>query len=125
MHRCICSIVYARLISQKLGRIAKGNIHHYRNDSYTLLICTPPFSAKDTNFRILIIHTCQNEIIILLFVYQKRKHGDMAFLTSKSVSKHVLFALGVDPTAMQDAVKAGVPTSQSLASCTLCSVVRD
>ena len=26
---------------------------------------------------------------------QKRKHSEMAFLTSRSASKHVLFALGV------------------------------
>ena len=42
------------------------------------------------------IRTCKNEIIILLFVKQKRKYSEMAFLTSISVS---LFALGVDPTA--------------------------
>ena len=34
-----------------------------------------------------------------MFVQQQRKHGEMAFLTSKSASKHVLFALGVHPTA--------------------------
>ena len=31
---------------------------------------------------------------------QKREHGEVAFLTFMSASKHVLFALGVDPTAM-------------------------
>ena len=41
---------------------------------------------------------------------QKRKHGEMAFLTSSSVSKHVLFALGVDHTA-RDTVKVGVRPS--------------
>ena len=35
----------------------------------------------------------------LLFVQQKRKDSEMAFLTSRSANKHVLFALGVDPTA--------------------------
>ena len=34
-----------------------------------------------------------------MFVQQKRKHIELAFLTSKSVSKHVFFALGVNPTA--------------------------
>ena len=34
-----------------------------------------------------------------VFVQQKRKHSEMAFLTSRSASRHVLFALGVDPTA--------------------------
>ena len=42
---------------------------------------------------------------------KKRKHCAMTFLTSRSVSKHILFALGVDPTA-RDAVKAGIPTSE-------------
>ena len=49
------------------------------------------------------------KIIILLFVQQKHKHGEMAFLTSRSESKHVLFALGVVPIA-RDAVKAWVLT---------------
>ena len=35
---------------------------------------------------------------IVLFVQQKCKHSEMAFRTSRSVSKHV-FALGVDPAA--------------------------
>ena len=34
-----------------------------------------------------------------MFVQQQRKHGEMAFLTSRSASKHVLFTLGVDSTA--------------------------
>ena len=51
----------------------------------------------------------KNEIIILLFVHQKRKHGKVVFLTFRSVSKHILFALGVDPTA-RDAGEGGVPT---------------
>ena len=42
---------------------------------------------------------------------QKHKHGEMAFLTSRSMSKHVLSALGVDLTA-RDTVKAGVLTSE-------------
>ena len=37
--------------------------------------------------------------MILLFVQQKQKHGKVAFLTFRSASKHILFALGVDPTA--------------------------
>ena len=44
--------------------------------------------------------------MILLFVQQKRKHSKVVFLTSRSVSKHVLFALGVDPTA-RDAGEGG------------------
>jgi len=58
------------------------------------------------------IHTCENEIITLLFVKQKCKHCEMAFLTSRNVSEHVLLALGVDHAAM-DALKAGVLTSES------------
>ena len=41
---------------------------------------------------------------ILLFVQQKREHSEMAFLTSRSASKHILFAFGVDPTA-RDAIE--------------------
>ena len=41
-----------------------------------------------------------------MFVQQKRKHGEVAFLTFRSASKHVLFALGVDPTA-RDAGEGG------------------
>ena len=37
--------------------------------------------------------------MILLFVQQNRNHGEMAFLTSRSASRHVHFARGVDPTA--------------------------
>ena len=29
----------------------------------------------------------------------KFKHGEMAFPTSRSASKHVIFSLGIDPTA--------------------------
>ena len=47
-----------------------------------------------------------------MFVQQKHKHGEMAFLTSRRVSKHVPFALGVDPTA-RDAREGG---SSNLAS---------
>ena len=36
----------------------------------------------------------------------KHKHGEVAFLTSRGVIKHVLFALGVDPTA-RDAGEGG------------------
>ena len=41
-----------------------------------------------------------------MFVQQKHKHGEVAFLTFRSVSKDVLFVLGVDPTA-RDASKSG------------------
>jgi len=41
-----------------------------------------------------------------LFVQQTHKHGEMAFLTSRSASKHVIFALDVDPTA-RDASEGG------------------
>ena len=41
-----------------------------------------------------------------MFVQQKRKHGKVAFLTFMSASKHILFALGVDPTA-RDAGEGG------------------
>ena len=41
-----------------------------------------------------------------LFVQQKCKHGEVAFLTFRSVIKHVPFALGVDPTA-RDAGEGG------------------
>ena len=44
----------------------------------------------------------------LLFVQQIPKHCD-GVSESRSVSKHVIFALGVDRTA-GDAVKVGVPT---------------
>ena len=47
---------------------------------------------------------CTNETSIL--VHQTHKHGEMAFLTSKSASKHDIFALGVDPTA-RDVSKGG------------------
>ena len=39
-----------------------------------------------------------------MFVQQKHKHGEIPFLMSKS--KHVLFALGVNPTA-RDASEGG------------------
>ena len=61
--------------------------------------------AKDANFRTLIdSYTRKNEIIIQLFVQKKRKRGGMAFLTSRSASKHVHFALGVDPTVRDTGV---------------------
>ena len=41
-----------------------------------------------------------------MFVQQKRKHGEVVFLMFMSVSKHILFALGVDPTA-RDAGEGG------------------
>ena len=41
-----------------------------------------------------------------MFVQQKYKHCEMAFLTSRSASKHVLFALGVNLTA-RDAGEGG------------------
>ena len=70
---------------------------------YTLLIHTPPFLAKDANFRTLFHSDTKNEIINSKFVQQQRK---MVFLISSSASKHVLFALGVDPTA-RDAGEGG------------------
>ena len=49
---------------------------------------------------------------------QKRKHSEMAFLTSRSESTHVLFALCVDPTA-RDASEGGrFLTSYALRSVT-------
>ena len=51
------------------------------------------------------IRTRKNEIIFTA----KHKHCAMEFLTSRSVSIHVLFALVVDHTD-RDAVKVGVPT---------------
>ena len=57
----------------------------------------------------------KNEIIILFFVQQKCKHCAMAFLMSRSASKHALFALDVDRTA-GDAVKARVLTYSQSAS---------
>ena len=47
----------------------------------------------------------------------------MAFLTSRSASKHILFALGVDPTGPAHC-EGGVPTSESC-KLHLRSVVRD
>ena len=61
-----------------------------------------PYShMTPANFRTLICPYTK-----LLFVHQTRKHGEMAFLTSRSASKHDIFALGVDPTA-QDPGKGG------------------
>ena len=34
-----------------------------------------------------------------MFVEQKHKHCEVAFLTFRSASKYILFALGADPTA--------------------------
>ena len=42
---------------------------------------------------------------LLLFVQQRCKHSEMAFLTSRSVSKHVLLALGVNPTASDAGIR--------------------
>ena len=58
--------------------------------------------------------------MILLFIQQKSKHCEMAFLTSSSVIKHVIFALGVD-RATRNTVKAGY--RPILVSYTLWSVV--
>ena len=49
----------------------------------------------------------------------KHKHDEVAFLASRSAIKHVLFALGVDPTT-RDAGEGGGSTSYALRS-----VVRD
>ena len=48
----------------------------------------------------------------------------MVFLTSRSASKRVLFALGVDPTA-RDAGEGDLVSQTSLTSYALRSVVRD
>ena len=58
-----------------------------------------------------------------MFVQQKRKHSEMAFLTSRSASKHVTFALGVDPTA-RDTCEGGGSDLVSQATA-LRSVVQD
>jgi len=55
-----------------------------------------------------------------LFAQQKHKHDEMAFLTFRNASKHVLLALGVDGTA-RDSMKAKF-TEPSLANYTLHSV---
>ena len=75
--------------------------HKISNNLYTLLIYTPPFSGK---FRTLIYLTHNNKTIVL-FIQQKCKHDEMAFMTSRNASKHVLLALGVD-CAARDAMKA-------------------
>ena len=63
-------------------------------------------------------------MIILLFVQQKCKHSEMAFLTSRSVSKHVLFVLGVDLMARDtgegggsDLVSQATPFAVSRETC--------
>ena len=72
-----------------------------------LIICTPPLSGA--NFCTL-ISTCKNEIIIPLFVQQKRKHDEMmqvwrnGIFDVKKCNKHILLAVGVDCTA-RDTVK--------------------
>ena len=83
------------------------------NNLYTLIICTPPFSGKKkANFR-----TRKNEIFILLFVQQKCKHGEVAFLMFIS-AKHVLLLL-------VSILQPGTPVKRpSLASYALRSVVR-
>ena len=73
----------------------------HRINSYT-----PLFWQKMLIFVLKFIRTRKNEIIILLFVQQKRKQNEIAFLTSRSVSKHVPFALGVNSTA-RDAGEGG------------------
>ena len=61
-----------------------------------------PFPEKMFSYSHLFIHPK----MILLFVQQKSKHCEVAFLTSSSVIKHVIFALGVD-CATRNTVKAG------------------
>ena len=68
--------------------LEKSGYRTISNNSYTLLIRTPPFPEKDANFC-----TVHVKIIILLFVQQKCKHNEMAFLTSRNASKHVLWLL--------------------------------
>ena len=69
-----------------------------------LIIRTSPFfGKKNANFRSLIhLYTYYYSIVRTA----KCKHGEITFLTSRSVSKHVLFALGVNPTAW-DASEGG------------------
>ena len=59
-----------------------------------------------------------------MFVQQKHKHGEVAFLTFMSASKHVIFALGVDPTA-RDADEGGDSdlVSQATPFAVLCGLV--
>ena len=59
-----------------------------------------------------------------MFIQQKCKHSEVAFLTFRSASKHVLFALGVDPTA-RDAGKGGVSdlVSQAMPFTVSCGLV--
>ena len=80
----------------------------------TINLYTPLFQKKMLIFVLQFICTCKNEIITLLFVQQNHKHMAWAwhevrwpFLTSRSGSKHILFALGLILTA-RDAMKAGV-----------------
>ena len=72
-----------------------------------------PFPAKDANFVLQFIHTRKNEIIIiiLLFLQQKRKHSAMAFLTSRSASKHSFCSWC--RSYSQTRCEGGVPTSES------------
>ena len=70
---------------------------------------TPLFWQKMLISVLYFIHTRKNETIILLFVQLKGKHGEMTFLMSRSASKQVRFALGVNRTA-RDTVKVRVPT---------------
>ena len=63
------------------------------NNSYTLLrnLYTPLFRKRLLIFVFQFIRTRKNEIIILLFVQLKCKHGEMAFLTSISASNFFFF----------------------------------
>jgi len=68
------------------------------------------------------IRTHRNEIIILLFVQQKRKHGEMAFLTSRSASKRS-FCSWCQSYSQGRQWRLGF--RPSVTSYTLCSVVQD
>ena len=45
--------------------------------------------------------------LLLLFIQQKHKHNEMAFLTSRYANKHIHLALGVEHTAWDN---GGVPS---------------
>ena len=68
-----------------------------------VIICTqfvhPPFAVKDANFCTLIHSYTEKCNYYSIVRTTNRKHSEMAFLTSSSASRYVLFALGVNPTA--------------------------
>ena len=64
---------------------------------YTLLIRTPPFSGK----------RCYSNFFVHYYSVVRTPKTQTAFLTSRSASKRVLFALGVDPTARDTGESGG------------------